>query len=163
MNIKTRFLVVSTSLLLISNSLIGVIGYQKATSELDNMGRTALKNATKEAIIQLETLDSQVEKGKITLDDAKKQAANNIFGTKNTDGTREINKEIDLGEEGYLYVIAPDGKLLIHPNKEGENIYSTKDANGEEVGKMVVENAKKRWFFLNMSGHCQIAIRQRLR
>jgi len=146
MNIKTRFLVVSTSLLLISNSLIGVIGYQKATSELDNMGRTALKNATKEAIIQLETLDNQVEKGKITLDDAKKVAADNIFGTKKTDGTREINKEVDLGKEGYLYVIAPDGKLLIHPNKEGENIYNTKDANGKEVGKMVVENAKKDGF-----------------
>ncbi|MFP3727950.1 methyl-accepting chemotaxis protein [Priestia filamentosa] len=146
MNIKTKFLVLSTSLLFISNTVVGFLGYHKSATELDELGKTTLKNATRETIIQLETLDNQVKKGNITLKEAKEQAVNSLFGKKNEDGTRTINKDINLGEKGYLYVISPEGKLLVHPEQEGENIYSSKDANGNEVGKMVIENAKKDGF-----------------
>jgi methyl-accepting chemotaxis protein len=36
---------------------------------------------------------------------------------------KEMMKEIVVGKTGYLYVIDSKGNLIIHPNREGENIY----------------------------------------
>ncbi|MCU7667303.1 methyl-accepting chemotaxis protein [Bacillus thuringiensis] len=146
MNIKAKFIAVSTGLLIISNTVIGLMSYHQANKELDAMGRIVLKNATNQAIAEMTVLNNQVKKGTITLEQAKEEAATSILGPKKKDSTRDINKEIDLGKNGYLYVISPKGDLVVHPNKEGQNIYNSKDVDGNSVGKMVVEAASKDGF-----------------
>ncbi len=38
---------------------------------------------------------------------------------------KEIIHDMRVGNTGYIYLISSDGKLLIHPNKEGHNLKST--------------------------------------
>lgn len=146
MNIRSKFIAVSTGLLIISNTVIGLMSYNQADKELDTMGRIVLKNATNQVIEEMTVLNNQVKKGDITLEQAKEEAAVSILGHKKENGTRDINKEVDLGKNGYLYVISPKGDLLVHPNKEGENIYNSKDIDGNPVGKMVIDAAAKDGF-----------------
>ncbi|PDZ94115.1 chemotaxis protein, partial [Bacillus cereus] len=146
MNIRTKFIAVSTGLLIISNTVIGLMSYNQADKQLDAMGRIVLKNATNQAIAEMKVLNNQVKKGNITLEQAKEEAATSILGPKKENGTRDINKEVNLSKNGYLYVISPKGELLVHPNKEGENIYNSKDPNGNSVGKTVIDAAAKDGF-----------------
>ena len=52
--------------------------------------------------------------------------------------------DIKIGDTGYFYVLnaAPGktyGNLLVHPTREGDNILATKDANGHEFIKEMLE------------------------
>ncbi len=53
---------------------------------------------------------------------------------KNVVDPKEFREEIlstKIGKTGYIYVMDLQGKLLIHPEIEGKNVYEAKGANGE--------------------------------
>jgi len=57
---------------------------------------------------------------------------------------RDKIKALKIGETGYVYVLdAKTGKdagnLVVHPAKEGENILASKDSNGHEFIKEILE------------------------
>lgn len=140
LKIKTKLLLLTSSLLIVSSGVLGVTAYTLSKNELSKLGETTLKNNTNVIVEEINKLDTQVQKGNITLDQAKEMVIENFLGPKKSDGTREINKNINLGDNGYSFIISKDGKLLGHPSSEGKNIWDNKDPDGNSVGKMIVES-----------------------
>jgi methyl-accepting chemotaxis protein len=68
-------------------------------------------------------------------------------GVNITEDLKTLNakiKTIKLGDTGYFYVLdgkpgANQGKLLMHPTREGERILDSKDADGREYVKEILE------------------------
>jgi len=54
----------------------------------------------------------------------KLEASKDEFGYKNEAFRKSIH-EMHIGKSGYVYIIAEDGELLVHPSKEGKNLKST--------------------------------------
>ncbi len=57
-----------------------------------------------------------------------------------------------MGKTGYIYCMASDGTLMIHPDAEGENIIAARDSNGREfVAEMIANrNGWIRYPWLNV-------------
>ena len=53
---------------------------------------------------------------------------------------REEILSVELGKTGYTYVMNTEGKLLIHPDSEGENIYDSQDADGDYFVREMCQN-----------------------
>jgi methyl-accepting chemotaxis protein len=64
-----------------------------------------------------------------------------LLGEMQEDNTRPINSAIDLGENGYFYVLDDKGNLLAHPNIEGENIWDKQTTDGTYYIREVVQSA----------------------
>ena len=62
-----------------------------------------------------------------------------------SEGLKALKKEIlsiKIGETGYIYALdagANKGVLTMHPSSEGQNLFNTKDANGQEFIREIVE------------------------
>lgn len=140
-SIRTKLLLFSLLLLIIPSAVIGFTSYNKTVDELDAAGQAQLKNNVQLVLEMIDLLNSEVEQGTMTLEEAQDKIKTVILGDKGADGTRPINKDIDVGEHGYVFVISDDGSLIAHPSKEGENIWDSEDPNGTKVGKEIVEQA----------------------
>lgn len=57
---------------------------------------------------------------------------------------KEIIKSKKVGETGYIFCMDLNGKLIIHPAQEGENIINAKDENGSFFIKEMIKN-KEGW------------------
>ena len=53
---------------------------------------------------------------------------------------REQMLSVGLGATGYTYVIDTDGKAIIHPGSEGENLSNSKDADGNYFIREMINN-----------------------
>ncbi|WLR51046.1 methyl-accepting chemotaxis protein [Bacillus tianshenii] len=140
-HIRTKLIIVSMLLLAVPSLVIGNIAYTSSKQSLDDLGAVGLQNDVRMAMKLIDSLDSQVESGDLSLDEAKEMVKQQILGNKKDDGKREIDKSIDIGENGYFFVMSKDGKLLAHPSLEGENIWETEDPNGVKVGQVVADAA----------------------
>ncbi|MGC1455312.1 MAG: Cache 3/Cache 2 fusion domain-containing protein [Nitrospirota bacterium] len=64
--------------------------------------------------------------------------------TENLRGLKDKIRSLKVGESGYLYVLDAKtgptyGNLVVHPFKEGQNILDSKDSNGREFIKEMLE------------------------
>ncbi len=64
--------------------------------------------------------------------------------TEGFDGLKKRIKEIKIGDTGYTYVLDDRegknrGTLICHPAQEGNNIYDSKDSNGKDFVKEILE------------------------
>lgn len=50
-------------------------------------------------------------------------------------------KDVRVGETGYAFIIDSKGNAVLHPNREGENLYDVKDNNGKAFFKEMCETA----------------------
>lgn len=137
--IKRKLLTVSILLLTIPLLVLGFFSYEKSSSSLDELGQTNLKNSVEQTIEMMKVLNAQVEEGKLSLEDAQEKVRVAILGEKGADDKRPINKKINLGENGYMFVADHEGTLVAHPAKEGQNIWDTKDKNGTYYAREYVE------------------------
>src|SRR6185437_14873093 len=103
MNLRKKLLVVSFLFLCIPSLLIGLVSYQLSITNLNESGKLMLKNSVKQTIEMISTIDKKVKKGNISLEDAQEYVKVSVLGEMRPDGTRPINKNIDLGENGYFY------------------------------------------------------------
>lgn len=53
-------------------------------------------------------------------------------------------KEKKVGRTGYIYAVDTEGNLLIHPSREGENIYDAQDESGRYFIREIIER-KQGW------------------
>lgn len=130
LSILSKVTIIGLILLIIPSLIIGSTGYFTAKTGLDDMGKVILENSVESSLLLIDTLQHQVDAGTITLEDAQEEFRIEILGPKNPDGTRPINKNIRLGENGYLFAYFKDGTRAAHPITEGVNSWDSKDVNG---------------------------------
>ncbi|MDN4492159.1 methyl-accepting chemotaxis protein [Ureibacillus aquaedulcis] len=138
--IKRKLLTVSILLLTIPLLVLGAFSYEKSSSSLGELGETNIKNSVEHTIAIMNVLNQEVEEGDITLEEAQEKVRIAILGEKKGDNTRPINKNFDLGENGYMFIVDTEGNLVAHPSKEESNVWDNQDSEGkyyaqEYIGK----------------------------
>ena len=126
-SIKSKLVLISSLLLLISNVLIGTISYNVAKNQLEQSGKELLKNSVEMTLQYINENQSLVDQGKLTLEDAQEKVREYMLGKKDAEGKRPINKNIHLGENGYLLAYTQEGIEAVHPSLEGKNVWEAKD------------------------------------
>lgn len=128
--LNTRLLSFMIGLLLLSCLVVGIPSYFIAKAALNTKGETILKNGVEMALLLIESKSEEVASGNITLAEAQEQVKISLSGVKRSDGTREINHNVDLGQNGYFIVYSLDGIELMHPTLEGQNVWSVVSKGG---------------------------------
>jgi methyl-accepting chemotaxis protein len=124
-------LILTTSLLLIIPLLItGAISYNIAKNELNKKGENLLKNSVRQAMMLIEAKQKEVVSGSISLEAAQEEVKVLLIGEMDDNGYRTLNKNIDLGSNGYLMVCDLEGTEIAHPNIEGTNLWDEIDKKG---------------------------------
>lgn len=128
-SLQWKTILVCVLLLVAPGFTIGYIGYNTARSEMDTLGEASLKQQVDMTIQLIDAYQSMVDKGAITLEDAQEQVRVRTVGPKKADGkTREIVNKI--GEYGYAFAVDAKGMDVMHPSREGENLWESKDSDG---------------------------------
>lgn len=70
--------------------IIGYVGYSQSKEHLTNSGEITLKNSVEMTIRMIDSLNKEVEKGRMTFEEAQEQAKVALIGSRKSDGTREI-------------------------------------------------------------------------
>jgi len=134
-SIKKKLITISLILLIIPMFVIGLMSYNQSASSLDGLGEQNLKNSVEMTLEIMEVLQGEVERGNIPLERSQESVKEIILGEKNADGTRPIKEDIDLGENGYIFIADINGNLLAHPTIEGENTWERTDVNGNNYAQ----------------------------
>ncbi len=131
LNIKAKFIMLTNVLVVASLIVLGVVSFQNSQKGLDDLGATNLQNSVELYLDLIAVMNEQVEKGAITLEEAQEKVKEAMLGKKISDQERE-GHSIDVGENGYPYILNEDGVLLAHPFLEGENIWDYEDSSGQK-------------------------------
>lgn len=137
-SIKGKLVTLSILLLTIPMIIIGFLSYQNSAKSLDELGKTNIKNSVEMTLETIEILNNEVEKGYISLEEAQEYIKVFILGEKQPDGTRPLNKNFDLGENGYFFILDNKGNEIAHPFIEGENIWENEDQNGVKYAQEII-------------------------
>lgn len=137
-SIRQKLMAISIVLLVVPMLILGFLSYNRSAASLNELGKTNLKNNVNETIRLIAVLDEEVKSGKISLSDAQEKVKIAILGEKKKDGTRPVNKSIDLGKNGYMFILDDTGTEVAHPFIEGKNISNEKDADGNHYANKVL-------------------------
>lgn len=129
-------------LLLVPTLTIAAIGYLEAKNETDLLIRENLENSVKLMIQNINQLQEMVDRGDLPLEQAQEQAKVVMLGEIDKDGKRPINPNIDLGENGYYFVLDEQGTLLAHPSSEGQNLWDSQSSSGEWFIREMIEKGR---------------------
>ncbi|MEC2224074.1 MULTISPECIES: methyl-accepting chemotaxis protein [Heyndrickxia] len=141
-SIRQKLMAISIVLLVVPMLILGFLSYNRSAASLNELGKTNLKNNVNETIRLIAVLDEEVKSGKISLSDAQEKVKIAILGEKKKDGTRPVNKSIDLGKNGYMFILDDTGTEVAHPFIEGKNISNEKDADGNHYANKVLGAGK---------------------
>ncbi|WP_442600219.1 methyl-accepting chemotaxis protein [Neobacillus sp. D3-1R] len=140
-SIKSKLIIFSLVLLLVPSSIIGVGSFYKSQNSLDEIAAERLKLQTKMVIQMIESMDKLVKEGSISLEEAQERVKVSVLGEKNAEGKRPINKEIAIGDYGYVVILNEKGDILAHPAAEGKNIWEAKTEDGTLWGQDMISKA----------------------
>ncbi len=140
-SLKAKLNVIFILLLIIPMIVIGVTDFLHTKKELNEKGEVILKNAVEQAMQLIDAYQEAVEKGNMTKAEAQESVKQFLLGPRDEDGKRTINKNIDLGENGYFLAYTPDGVEAMHPSIEGKNVWDAEDKSGNGV-KLVQEQIR---------------------
>lgn len=137
--IKSKLIIISVLLLAIPMLILGIVSYQKSADGLDGLGEQILKNSVKQTIESIRVLNESVENGDLSLVEAQEKVKIMMLGNINSDGTRPVNKNIDIGSNGYMYALDSKGLELAHPTAEGQNLWEMEDTNGVKFVQEIIK------------------------
>lgn len=133
LSIRNKILIMSLALLLVPTLTVSFMSYGTAVSSLDAGGEKRLRNNVEMTLSLISLLDAQVQNGAIEKEAAQEFVRISMLGSKGEDGTRPINKEIDLGANGYPFAVTDDGITVAHPFNEGVSMSGMSDSRGNLV------------------------------
>lgn len=141
-NIRTKLVTITLLILTIPILLIGAVSYTTAKNSLDELGSTGLKNDVKMAVKMIDLLNNEVEKGTLSLEDAQEQVKVKLIGELKEDGERSIDKDIDMGKQGYFFVLDKQGMAVAHPFKDGESLFDSQTPDGTYSTREIIKKAE---------------------
>jgi methyl-accepting chemotaxis protein len=139
-SIRMKLISICLLLLLIPSLVVGIVGYQQSKQSLNDGGKVQLKNNVRQIIGLIDVLSQQVKAGKLSLEEAQELVKVQMLGKKDADGKRPINKKIDLGQYGYMYVYDQKGVILTSPGNEGKNLWDSKSPDGVMLTQEIIKN-----------------------
>lgn len=139
--LKPKLVIMCLALLILPSLIIGLYSHKLAKESLDTSGQIGLQNQVRMTIRTIEILDKQVHAGTLKLEDAQEAVRQYVLGEKTADGKREINNQIDVGENGYMFIYDQEGALIAHPTVEGKNLWDTKSPDGVYLAREFIAQA----------------------
>ncbi|OAB32029.1 hypothetical protein PMSD_17940 [Paenibacillus macquariensis subsp. defensor] len=130
LTIRKKLLMMSLTLLILPIVVLGAVSYQISVKETNALIESKLSSSVNLALALIENMEKSVQLGQLTELEAQEQVRTLLLGAKDADGTRPINKSIDLGTNGYFFILDNKGELLAHPKLEGDNIWDKQTSNG---------------------------------
>lgn len=128
--IRVKLISMASILMILPLIITGIFSYQIAKSELNKKGEIALKNSVKQAIQLIDSKQKEIAAGNITVAEAQEQVRVYLLGAKDSEGKRPINKNINLGKNGYFVAYDEKGIEMAHPSLEGKNVWEVEDKSG---------------------------------
>lgn len=132
-SLRSKMIVVCVLLLAVPSLIVGILGYQLSKNQLEKAGQIQLNNEAQRVVDTILIMNTEVEQGKITLEDAQEYVKQWMLGPKDDNGQRPISKEVNLGEKGYSFILNEKGDEIAHPLLEGTNIMDMKNNRDELV------------------------------
>lgn len=139
--IRTKLLTACLILLIVPIIIIGTISYQSSSKETNTLIEKNIQNNVAMALALITSFDESVKNGTLSKEEAQEKVKTALLDSKQG-GIRTINKDIDLGEHGYYYVLDDQGMLLAHPKLEGQSIWDRKTSDGFYYIQDVIAKAK---------------------
>src|SRR5690625_1732248 len=139
--LRSKLILVALFLLVFPLFTLGTFSFYKAKSTLDEQGERRLATSVEMTLEMIDIGNQEVEKGSLTLDEAQEQIKVSVLGEKDTEGNRPINEQIDIGENGYIFITDQQGEQLAHPTDEGENHWEVTDRKGNTFLQEMVDVA----------------------
>jgi len=130
---------------------LGYLSYQQSKSNLESVGKENLRNSVEMTIAMIEQFNQEVEAGNLSLDEAQEKVKVAILGEMDSEGKRPINKNIKLGESGYIFVVDQKGNSIAHPNIEGNNVWDEQDDNGVKYMQEIIAKGNEGGGFASYS------------
>ncbi|KAB0442566.1 methyl-accepting chemotaxis protein [Lysinibacillus fusiformis] len=150
-SIKAKLISFSLLLLMIPLITLGYLSYQQSKSNLESVGKENLRNSVEMTIAMIEQFNQEVEAGNLSLDEAQEKVKVAILGEMDSEGKRPINKNIKLGESGYIFVVDQKGNSIAHPNIEGNNVWDEQDDNGVKYMQEIIAKGNEGGGFASYS------------
>ena len=115
LTIRKKLMLVSLLLLLTPILVLGAITYNVSTQETDKLIQSNLKNSVEMALELTAAFEKASKQGTMSKEDAQERVKEILIGAKK-DGARSINANINLGANGYFFILNENGDLLAHPS-----------------------------------------------
>ena len=150
-SIKAKLIAFSLLLLMIPLIILGFLSYQQSKANLETVGKENLRNSVEMTIAMIEQFNQEVESGVLSLEEAQEKVKVAILGKKDSEGKRPINKNIKLGDNGYIFVVDQKGNSVAHPNIEGTNVWDEQDDNGVKYIQEIIAKGNEGGGFASYS------------
>lgn len=141
-SLSNRFILFMILILLGSIFTSSLTSYVLAKNELDEKGKTILKNSVTLAELYAESKYNLVESGILEKEDALEIIRTQLIGQKNPDGTRNLDNQVDFGKDGYFIMYDIKGNEIMHPTLEGENVWEVVSSKNRDF-YLVQDQIKK--------------------
>jgi methyl-accepting chemotaxis protein len=142
-NIGSKLILFQIVLLVVPIIIMGKITYDTSMYETTALIEKDLRHSVDMAVQTAVLLNKSVDDGLLSLDEAQERMKQILLGPMQEDGTRPINREIDLGENGYFFVLDQEGNLLAHPSMEGENVWDKRSSDGVYYIQELIRNGQE--------------------
>ncbi|MFJ7371285.1 methyl-accepting chemotaxis protein [Lysinibacillus sp. NPDC098008] len=140
-SVRIKLVSLAIIVILIATVLVGIVNYVVSKGEIDEIGRQSLKNGTLGMLELIEQLDTQVQNGTLTLEEAQEAARTQIVGQKIEDNKRSIDNPIKYGDNFYFYVFQDNGMVEAHPSLDGQNIIDLQTEDGRYFVQEMIDAA----------------------
>ncbi|PYI52997.1 methyl-accepting chemotaxis protein [Paenibacillus flagellatus] len=128
--IRHKLIAVLLLLLALPTLVVGLVSYNVSKSETDKLIESKLQSNVRLAVEMVGLMDASVQSGAMTAEAAQEKVKSMLIGEKGQDGKRPINPNIDIGPNGYFFIMDAKGTLLGHPLLEGQNIWDKRTSDG---------------------------------